>query len=757
MFSQSVNRCLNKARNYADKGDFYSAANKYEIALAKDPRNYYANFEYGLLQSAKLNNVQKAGKHLFQALAISKKDTAIELCFELGQFYHFKEKYDSATYYYNRALAKCNSEEEAALFSSGISRELESCKYATSEQGKSNKRRLIIENLGNQVNTHYPEYVPVVTPDSAYLLFTTRRLSSLSKKIDRFDDKYFEDMFVSKIISNGNANEATSVPAYNSQLKNISNALTHESVIGFSHDSTILLTYLDNNLYQCFLQNDGTYSKPQKMDSTINFGEYNNHACLSSDKKTIYFSSDKFNHGKGDLDIYKSTLKENGTWSYPENLGDSINTDYDDQSPEIAKDGNTFYFASKGHIGYGGYDLFSSKIKNGQFLKAQNMGIPINSPGDDIHLKINSNETDGYFSSSRIGGYGDMDIYHMKLNRSKFYDCKPFQNKTYSVKFDASKSLDTAGKAIKIKWVFDKDVTDSGLVIKHVFDTPGQHTVSIDAVDNVTGRIEVEDAVRVITIDSVNHVGFLNKKTIVLGDSAVFDASPSFINGTKITNYHWQINDSVLNTENKLVSYNFTKPGTQKVKLEVITKNGDAFCNEQTCVVVNKPMSSSTSDEDLAALLLNQNKLANDELINISEKDTALIKLLSTLKNNSKFNLLPIYFDFDKHNIRADAAKQLNENYSVLEANKDVTVIITAHCDARGSKEYNIALSKRRSAATIEYLKNKGLAVSRVIQVLNFGESKHVNECGDNVACSTQKHQLNRRVEFLIVNLSKKN
>jgi Tol biopolymer transport system component len=108
---------------------------------------------------------------------------------------------------------------------------------------------------------------------------------------------------------------------------------------------------------------DGKWSKIKKLDKTVSSSDWETYASISSDNKTLYFSSDR-KGGYGGFDIYKSELTEDGKWAKPINLGSNINTKYDEDTPNITRDGKALYFSSKGHKNMGGFDIFKSEINN---------------------------------------------------------------------------------------------------------------------------------------------------------------------------------------------------------------------------------------------------------------------------------------------------------------------------------------------------------------------------------------------------------
>jgi outer membrane protein OmpA-like peptidoglycan-associated protein/tetratricopeptide (TPR) repeat protein len=137
------------------------------------------------------------------------------------------------------------------------------------------------------------------------------------------------------------------------------------------------------------------------------------HPCISSDGKTIYFSSD-MPGTLGGRDIFKCELNANGEWGKPQNLGEVINTEKDEVFPTLDSEG-TLYFSSDGHPGLGGLDLFRAVGKPNAWTSVENLRVPVNTCSDDFSLVfLPGSKTEGLFSSNRTGGYGGDDIYSFK-------------------------------------------------------------------------------------------------------------------------------------------------------------------------------------------------------------------------------------------------------------------------------------------------------------------------------------------------------
>ncbi len=161
-------------------------------------------------------------------------------------------------------------------------------------------------------------------------------------------------------------------------------------------------------------KNSTDWDKPFNLGEPINTPGWESQPSISADGRTLYFVSLR-KGGYGGYDIWKSRLTDKG-WSEPENLGPNINTPYDEQSPFIHPDDQTLYFNSNGWPGLGGKDLFlSRKDQNGKWQKPENLGYPINSGGDENGLTLTANGSYAFFSSNNLKGAGGYDIYTFEL------------------------------------------------------------------------------------------------------------------------------------------------------------------------------------------------------------------------------------------------------------------------------------------------------------------------------------------------------
>lgn len=270
-----------------------------------------------------------------------------------------------------------------------------------------------VENLGKKVNSAFDEYAPVVDASESIMIFTSRRPGSTGG-LTADDDKYFEDIYVSTKKESGEWGAPVNIgPNINTD--------GHEATISLSADGQQLFVYRDDwgdgNLYTSELTSSG-WSPLQPLSSYINTRSRETHASVTPDGQLLYFTSDREEEGaKGGMDIYYSRKLPNGEWGKATNLGEQINTPYDEEACFIHPDSKTLFFSSKGHTSIGGFDIFFSvKGDDGKWSTPRNVGYPVNTPGDDLFFATTPDGKRAYYSSSKDSGYGEKDIYLITLD-----------------------------------------------------------------------------------------------------------------------------------------------------------------------------------------------------------------------------------------------------------------------------------------------------------------------------------------------------
>ena len=271
-------------------------------------------------------------------------------------------------------------------------------------------------NLGPKVNSPLRDYNPLMNLEGNQLYFT-RTIP------DNVPSGAREDIYIAFVNGGKYTNLIDAGHPLNSQMREGAPALTAD---GKSMIITICESYGNygpqrNGYGSCDLfltrLTDKGWDNPRNLGPVINSQYFDSQASISSDGKTIYFSSSRPG-GFGKSDIYYCNII-NGKLTPPKNIGRTINTEGAEEGVFIHPDNQTLYFTSTGHIGLGGSDIyFCRKQIDGSWGSPQNLGYPINTKESEWGLTIDASGSKAYFSSDRSGGFGEMDIYEFVLPQS---------------------------------------------------------------------------------------------------------------------------------------------------------------------------------------------------------------------------------------------------------------------------------------------------------------------------------------------------
>tara|TARA_B100000809_G_scaffold266051_1_gene327087 strand:- start:3938 stop:6007 length:2070 start_codon:yes stop_codon:yes gene_type:complete len=401
------------ARKQLANEDYRDAQKSYKHLVEMNATNETYHFEGGL--SYYFSDVEREkGIPFFEAsIQNSTEDTIPEIYYYLGRSYHLNGEFDKSKEAFNnfKPFIKTSSKDGQELMKKAI--------YFVKVNDIANKylvnknENIVTSNLGSKINSSFGEYAPVLKKDDNILLFTSRRETSNSNKLDK-DLLPYENIYIAKKVNNTWV-VLTDDKEIKKYMPNNLNSKKHDAGVIYSSDGKTLYTYKNDIIWKSVLE-DGNWSKLVELDKNINTSKYNIPSIsISDDGNTLFFVSNR-KDGLGGKDIYKSIKTSEGNWGEAELLSESINSQLDEDSPYISSDGNTLYFSSKGHEGIGGYDIYKSKLVDGNWTAAENMGIPVNSASDDVYFIIDNAGINGFFASARSGGHGGMDIYDVCMD-----------------------------------------------------------------------------------------------------------------------------------------------------------------------------------------------------------------------------------------------------------------------------------------------------------------------------------------------------
>ena len=404
------------AKIYLEQADQVYAEAKDAIEIAKDiyiqaaeadTMNVRANYMAGVLYLETVNR-DYSTKYFERVKRLDPK-YRFNIDYLLGRGYQYGLEFEKALKYFLAYKNKVTSDrsyrgrDKTSVYE--VNDRIEECQNAKEIIGMPSS--YTIENISENVNSTWPDYAPVLNEDETVMIFTSRRQEgNTNENVDK-DNFYFEDIYISKRKG-----------VTWSKAKNIGqnvNTLYHDSNLFLSSDGKTLYIYSDEgngDIFYCTENENEEWSKPKPLEGRINSQGFAEQSIwVSDDGEFMMFASNRPG-GYGGFDIY-GCYKEDGQWKRPFNMGPEINTRADEDGPYMAKDGITLYFSSKGHKGFGGFDVFTSTYNDNteKWNKPENLGYPVNTVDDEVYFHPTSDGERGYLASVREEGLGFTDIY----------------------------------------------------------------------------------------------------------------------------------------------------------------------------------------------------------------------------------------------------------------------------------------------------------------------------------------------------------
>ena len=564
----------------------------------------------------KQGNFDKAGEWLLISSDLTKDQNVL---MELGNHYKTQGLYEKAFNVYKNVIAQTK---DPILYQDAKFQQQASQKAF---QWVNNPTGYKVASFSS-VNTMYDDFSPVMLND---------RLHYVSNRpVEKQNEERWKGYHYTNIFFNDNY-----VDEFNDQFHdgpmatNISNIIITRCGYESFQDSI-------SNCYLYEFINQNEYLKLPFQNDLHNY----RHPATSVTGDTLFFSSDN-PLGLGGYDLYM-TIRKNGNWMNPTNLGSVINTPKDELFPHFYN--NKLYFSSNGLSGMGGLDVFYTSRSSQWWEIPVNLQSPFNSPKDDFGVLFLSDK-EGYLSSNRSGGKGGDDIYQWYMNEI------------------LKDTIVTAPKS--------QDYKVS--VLLKVFENKYQD-------DNPDKAITSSELIKQFAIEY--HDGKYNS----IDEQIMLDVS-----------------------EKKSFPVLITKDGyfNQKINIDVTT--------------------------------IDESELLKDSLVFVNV-------YLDKIYTNREISIDNIYYDLNKWDIRNDAKNALETLVNIMILNPNIQIELGSHTDCRGSEVYNQTLSQKRAESVIEYLYNRGVSKERM-SAKGYGESAPITYCECN-KCSEEEHQKNRRTTFKVVN-----
>lgn len=490
------------------------------------------------------------------------------------------------------------------------------------------------------------------------------------------------------------------------------------------------------NIYSANFK-DGNLSRVRNLP--FNNDEYSvMHPSLSRDETRLYFSSN-MPGGFGGFDIYYVNIDRNGRYSKPVNMGQSINTEGNEVFPFSYRE-DVLFFASNAHPGLGGLDIYMTVRLDTELQEVVNLGTPFNSSKDDFSFYIDSKFKFGFISSNRPGGKGEDDIYSFKIDIPPPFGVDDY----YTMARGDTLVLGDMGVLVN-----DGEVTGT----------------SYDILQGLVSRSTLLDETPLNGSLNFNDNGtftYINTKTTAPLDSFTYIVSNGPLESEPV-NVRIKIIDPTvpLAQEDKII---FTPGEPIRISTDTLLANdSDPGGDDLEAIIIGEPQYGEIVFTDQGGV----DYIPDDEIAYTSDtvfyvasdgvmSDTSFVvlsKLAVGVDLADIIEINPIYFDFDKFNIRPDAAVELDKIVEVLNDYPDMVIELGSHTDCRGSDEYNLWLSSRRAESSAEYVQERIDNAERIYGK-GFGETTpNVPSTNGCRALSEEEHQLNRRTEFIIVEL----
>lgn len=708
-----------------EKGNFFfrhnaypDALKEYEKLVAKAPKKKDAILDARLGDCYRLmKNPQQAAIWYAQALSAPRFVTK-EIKFHYGEVLMTLGCYEDAAYWIGEYVKATPGNRKAANM-------LRGCEMA--QAITEGKQQGTIGFMA--INTDGADFAPAIFDKS--LVFTSNSVPAGNTKKDKWTGTNYNNIY--RVTCDNSGYCQADIEQFGGKV----GSKYHDGVASFTGDRKEMYftrTMVEEDMFgQSAIADQGMvhleimiaddYDEKEKKFKKVHAFPFNNkkysliHPAISPDGQTLVFASD-MPGGEGAVDLYVCRKDAKGAWTTPVNLGKTINTDGEEMFPVFISN-NKISFASNGHPGLGGLDVFYTTWdeQNQQWNLPEHAGVPVNSSYDDMSLVMAGDGVNGYFTSNRPDAKKGDNIYHY-YNQQLFLDAIVMDSLSHAPVAGAAIILQTDDAPLQLtsnaEGHFGNELNPQKKYAVAI-SKDGYKTLNIAVPQN--GLSKVRDTVKPVFY-LMPEANIAYKATIVDEASGAPVDNPILVITKDGTDLHDTVN---LSTG---VPYATTLEAGGIYRINAIKEN-------------------YYSDEKV----INTYSMNNSGIIRIG--DTILMCKLTV---GAVCQIGDIYYDFNKAEIRSDAIASLDKVIKLLRENKGLKLQINSHTDCRGTDDYNMRLSKARAEVVIKYLGSKGVNMNR-LKAKGLGEARAINNCKNCEECSEEQHQNNRRTEFLVLEL----
>lgn len=437
----------------------------------------------------------------------------------------------------------------------------------------------VVELARLSINSNYDEFAPSFYQDG--LIISSNRKSTIQRTVVEIDETGKEN-FLNQLhyvsFKQDSVHNAISLLEVNNLFVHNGPAVTKASLMVVAHPQLIRAKrkrkkYGTVGLFFYTLKDGKSWVNevPFKYNSVT----YNlSHPALSADGQTLYFVSDD-EKGYGGMDIWKSRLLPSGDWSQPQNLGDAVNTEHNEVFPTLNGQSN-LYFSSDRPATEGGYDIFYYNIVKDKLVSLKK---PFNSLQDDYSYISKDGGKSGFLSSNREG---NDDIFYFTRKADLSEACRKSRKKSNCFIFSDNKTIPDGSK-IGYSWDFGDGTKEYSETVKHCFTSPGEYQVQMSIIDSVTGITEVTGTQLFVKVDSSTMFYLKHENE---GENNLLHVYPESgtENKAKVEEVFWKVDNSVLYD---LESFNLPNdlPGRYAVESHLLLNDSTIYCITDTLEV----------------------------------------------------------------------------------------------------------------------------------------------------------------------------